>query len=73
MPENTPPENVIYSEEGTIEGAICVPVTTEEIQLGDRVTELPLGVVGESGDSMVLIYPRRMLDPNKGLGGHLLF
>lgn len=73
VPEDTPPENVIYSEEGTIEGAICVPVTTEEIRLGDRITELPLGVVGGNGDCIVLIYPRRMLDPDKGLADTCYF
>ncbi len=46
VPEDTPPENVIYSEEGTIEGAICVPVTTEEIRLGDRNNRAAFGRSG---------------------------
>ena len=67
LPENTPPEEVVVSEDGTLEGAVDVPVTTREVQLGSRVSELPLGVTGEGSDCMVLIYPRRMLDPAKNL------
>lgn len=71
--EDTPPEAVTYSQEWVVEGAEYVPVKTRNIQLGDRVTDLPLGVTGEGGDTMVLIYPQRMLDTAESLSCNCYF